>query len=92
MKIFLALAATAMVLLSPMPARAGTIYPKQPCRVFLDTDYTQIAGQCGASGRFYPRTLFVRARRCHFGGTYPNAEALEKVGAATKGFAELWVA
>jgi len=63
MKISLALATTAPLLLSLMPARAGTIYPTLPCRVFVDTDYTQIAEQCGTVGRFYPRRLFLRASR-----------------------------
>ena len=63
MKISLALATTAPLLLSLMPARAGTIYPTLPCRVLIDTDYTQIAEQCGTVGRFYPRRLFVRASR-----------------------------
>ena len=63
MKISLALATTAPLLLSLMPARAGTIYPTLPCRVLIDTDYTQIAEQCGTVGRFHPRRLFVRASR-----------------------------
>ena len=63
MKISLALATTALLLLSLMPALAGTIYPTLPCRVFVDTDYTQIAEQCGTVGRFYPRRLFLRASR-----------------------------
>jgi hypothetical protein len=63
MKISLALATTALLLLSLMPALAGTIYPTLPCRVFVDTDYTRIAQQCGTVGRFYPRRLFLRAAR-----------------------------
>jgi len=63
MKISLALATTALLLLSLIFARAGTIYPTLPCRVFVDTDYTQIAEQCGTVGRFYPRRLFLRASR-----------------------------
>jgi hypothetical protein len=63
MKISLALATTALLLLSLISARAGTIYPTLPCHVFVDTDYTQIAEQCGTVGRFYPRRLFVRASR-----------------------------
>jgi hypothetical protein len=63
MKISLALATTALLLLSLISARAGTIYPTLPCRVFVDTDYTQIAEQCGTVGRFYPRRLFLRASR-----------------------------
>jgi hypothetical protein len=63
MKICFALAFTATFLLSLVPARADTIYPIQRCHVFDDTDYIQIAGQCGTVGRFYPRRLFVRAVR-----------------------------
>jgi hypothetical protein len=43
MKVSCALATTALFLLSLTPARSGTIYPTLPCRVFVDTDYTQIA-------------------------------------------------
>jgi len=46
MKISLALVAVTL-LISHVPSSAGTIYPRQPCRVYLDTDYTQIAEQCG---------------------------------------------
>jgi len=52
MKISLALV-TATLLISHVPSRAGTIYPRQPCRVYVDTDYTKIAQQCGTVGRFY---------------------------------------
>jgi hypothetical protein len=45
------------------PARADTIYPISPCRVFDDTGYTQIAGQCGTVARAHPRRLFVQAPR-----------------------------
>jgi hypothetical protein len=65
MKIFLALAA-ATLLLCAMPAHARIIYPTQPCRVFVDTDYTQIPDQCGTVGRWYPRRLFVgNSRKVH---------------------------
>jgi hypothetical protein len=57
------LAAAAALLHSLVPASAKPIYPTQPCRVFVDTNYTQIAEQCGTVGRFYPRRLFVRASR-----------------------------
>jgi len=63
MKVSLAIVTTAMLLLSLVPASARTIYPTQPCRVYVDTDYTQIAEQCGTVGRFYHRRLFVRAAR-----------------------------
>ena len=63
MKISLALAAAAALLLSLVPAGAGTLYPVLPCRVFLDTSYTQIPGQCGMTWHSYPRRLFVRRVR-----------------------------
>jgi hypothetical protein len=63
MKISFALVTAATLLLFPMPAGAATFYPSAPCRVYVDTDYTQIAEQCGTVGRFYPRRLVVRAAR-----------------------------
>ena len=63
MKISFALLTAATLLFFQMPAHARTIYPILPCRVFVDTDYTQIAEQCGTVGRFYPGRLFVRASR-----------------------------
>ena len=39
------------------PARAAVLYPTLPCRVFVDTDYTQIPDQCGTLWRSYPRRL-----------------------------------
>jgi hypothetical protein len=72
MKTSLAVATTAAVLLLlllllvPAPARAYTIYPTSPCRVFVDTDYTQIAGQCGTVARWYPRKLFMQAPRKYY--------------------------
>jgi hypothetical protein len=62
MKISLALV-TATLLISHVPSSAGTIYLRPPCRVFIDTDYTQIAEQCGTVGRFYHRKLFLRVAR-----------------------------
>jgi hypothetical protein len=63
MKIFCVLATTATFLLCLVPARADTVYPTPPCRVFADTGYTQIAEQCGTVLRPYPRRLFTRAAR-----------------------------
>jgi hypothetical protein len=63
MKVSLAIFTTATLLLSLVPASAETIYPTLPCRAFVDTDYTQIAEQCGTVGPFYLRRLFVRAAR-----------------------------
>ncbi len=71
MKISLALV-TATLLISHVPSRAGTVYPRQPCRVYVDTDYTQIAEQCGTVGPFYHRRLFLRVARQspYYGGRY----------------------
>jgi len=68
MKTSLAVATTAAVLLLLVPAPAGayTIYPTSPCRVFVDTDYTQMAGQCGTVVRWYPRKLFMQAPRRYY--------------------------
>jgi hypothetical protein len=63
MKVFFAIVATATLLLSLVPATARTIYPTQPCRVYVDTDYIRITEQCGTVGRFDHRRLFVRAAR-----------------------------
>jgi hypothetical protein len=54
--------ATSTLLLAFSPARAGVLYPL-PCRVYVDTDFIQIPGQCGTVLRTYPRRLFVRAAR-----------------------------
>jgi hypothetical protein len=68
MKTSLAVATTAAVLLLLVlaPARAYTIYPTSPCRVFVDTDYIQMAGQCGTVVRWYPRKLFMQAPRRYY--------------------------
>jgi hypothetical protein len=68
MKTSLAVATTAAVLLLLVlaPARAYTIYPTSLCRVFVDTDYTQITGQCGTVVRWYKRKLFMQAPRRYY--------------------------
>ena len=63
MKLPLAPATAATLLLSLVPASAKTIYPTQPCRVYVDTDYSQIAEQCGTVGRFYHPRFFLRDAR-----------------------------
>jgi hypothetical protein len=63
MKISLSLVTASLLLLSLVPARAGTIYPRLPCRVYDDTAFTQIPSQCGTDLPFYPRKLFVRSSR-----------------------------
>jgi hypothetical protein len=63
MKISLSLIAASLLLLSLVPVRAGTIYPRPPCRLYDDTGFTQIPSQCGTDLSFYPRKLFVRSSR-----------------------------
>jgi hypothetical protein len=65
MKISLGLLVTALFWFSIVPVDAQTIYPIQRCRVYVDTSYTQIPGQCGTVRLFYyyPRKLFVRTLR-----------------------------
>jgi hypothetical protein len=63
MKRSLGILVTALLWFSLMPADAQTIYPTQRCRVYYDTAYTQIPGQCGTVMPFYPRKLFVRTSR-----------------------------
>ena len=63
MKVSLAIVTISTLLLSLVSASAKTIYLTQPCRVYVDTDYTQIAEQCGTVEPFYLRRLFVRAAR-----------------------------
>jgi hypothetical protein len=72
MKVSLAIVTISTLLLSLVPASAKTIYPTQPCRVYVDTDYTQIAEQCGTVGRFFHRRLFVRAamQSSYYYGSY----------------------
>ena len=74
MKISLGLLVTALLLFSLVPVGAKTIYPTQRCRVYVDTAYTQIPGQCGTITPFYyyPRRMFVRTLRhsLHYDGPY----------------------
>ena len=65
MKISLGLLITALLCFSLVPVGAQTIYPTQRCRVYVDTAYTQIPGQCGTVMPFYyyPRRLSVRTLR-----------------------------
>jgi hypothetical protein len=62
MRIPAAIVAISTLLLVCSPARAGALYPL-PCRVYVDTDFIQIPGQCATVLRTYPRRLFVRAAR-----------------------------
>ncbi len=63
MKVSCALATAALLVLSVVPVRAEVIYPTQRCRVYDDTAFIQIPGQCGTVVPFYPRRLFVRSPR-----------------------------
>jgi hypothetical protein len=63
MKVSCALATAALLVLSVIPVRAQTIYPTQECRVYDDTAFIQIPGQCGTVVPYYPRNLFVRPAR-----------------------------
>ena len=74
MKIFFGLLVTALLWVSLVSVDAQTIYPTQRCRVYYDTAYTQIPGQCGTITPFYyyPRRMFVRTLRhsLHYDGPY----------------------
>jgi len=48
---------------STMTAQADTIYPTTRCRVYDDTSFIQIPGQCGTILPYYPRRLFVHSWR-----------------------------
>ena len=63
MKIFFGILVTALLWVSLVSVDAQTIYPTQRCRVYYDTAYTQIPGQCGTVMPFYPRKLFLRTPR-----------------------------
>jgi hypothetical protein len=71
MKISFALVIATTLVFFQMPARASTIYPSQRwCRVYDDTSFIQIPGQCGTVVPFYPRKLYVRSLRTP--SYYPN--------------------
>ncbi len=66
MKLSWALATAALLVLSAIPVDSQTIYPTQRCRVYDDTAFIQIPGQCGTVVPYYPLTLSafaLRARR-----------------------------
>jgi hypothetical protein len=72
MRISFALVMAAPLLLFQMPARAGTIYPTQWCRLYDDTSFIQIPGQCGTVVPYHPRKLFVRSSRTLHYHYYPS--------------------
>ena len=64
MKISFALVIATTVVFFQMPARASTIYPTQGgCRVYDDTSFIGIPGQCGTVVPHYPSKLYVRSSR-----------------------------
>jgi hypothetical protein len=65
MRRMLAVAAVTATLLplALSPLRANTIYPASPCRVYDDTSFIGIPGQCGTAFRARSRTLYLRAPR-----------------------------
>jgi hypothetical protein len=63
MKISFSLVTASLLLLSLVPVRADTIYPRVPCRVFDDAAFTQVQFQCGTDLPFYPRKLFVQSSK-----------------------------
>lgn len=64
MKMSFALVIATTLVFFQMPARASTIYPtQQGCRVYDDTSFIGIPGQCGTVVPYYPRKLYVRSSR-----------------------------
>ena len=63
MKVCCGIAAAALLLLSAIPVDAQIIYPTQRCRVYDDTAFIQIPGQCGTGAPYYPRRLLARSPR-----------------------------
>jgi hypothetical protein len=64
MKISLVTLVTTLLWISLMPVEAQTIYyPTQRCRVYYDTEFIKIPGQCGTVMPFYPRKLILQTPR-----------------------------
>jgi hypothetical protein len=73
MKMSFALVIATTLVFFQMPAGTSTIYPTQPsCRVYDDTSFIGIPGQCGTILPFYPRKLYVRSSRTPSHHYYPN--------------------
>jgi hypothetical protein len=73
MKVSLGLLTTTSLLFSLMPVRAETICPASRwCRVYDDTSFIQIPGQCRTVIPYYPRKLYVRSSRKLSYQHYPN--------------------
>jgi len=62
MKISFALVIATTLVFFQVPAPASTIYPTH-CRVYDDTSFIGIPGQCGTVVPHYPRKLYVRSLR-----------------------------
>jgi len=66
MKISFALVIATTLVFFQIPARASTIYPTQRwCRVYDDTSFIGIPGQCGTILPFYPRKRTCDLRERH---------------------------
>jgi hypothetical protein len=73
MKISFALVIATTLVFLQMPARATAIHPTQRgCRVYDDTSFCGIPGQCGTILPFYPRKLYVRSSGTASYRYYPN--------------------
>jgi hypothetical protein len=73
MKISLALVIATTLVFLQMPARATAIHPTQRgCRVYDDTSFIGIPGQCGTILPFHPRKLYVRSSGTPSYRYYPN--------------------
>jgi hypothetical protein len=73
MKISFALVIATTLVFSQLPARASIFYPTHRwCRVYDDTSFIGIPGQCGTILRSYPRRLYMRSSRAPLYHYYPN--------------------
>jgi hypothetical protein len=72
MKISFALVIATTLVFLQIPAHASTIHPTQRCRVYDDTSFIGLPGQCGTILPFYPRKLYVRSSRTPSYHYYPN--------------------
>ena len=72
MKTSFALVIATTLVLFQMSARASTIYPTQRwCRVYDDTSFIGIPGQCGTNLAFHPRKLYLRSSKMPSYHYYP---------------------
>ena len=60
MKITWAALATALSLLFAVPeARAEVLYPRGPCRIYVDSDFIGLPNQCGSALPVYSRRILL---------------------------------